>query len=263
MTYVDILNSENSCMTELQADSPVFGIFNRDLLPDRIAERLVSLIAERKLRPGDKLPSERDLAAMMQVSRPSLREALRALDMMKIIEIRHGSGTYVASLKPERLIEHFDFVFSLDDSTFAQALAARAMLEPSLAAAAAQNATEAELSTIGACMERAAMSVHDPKLFLEADLALHQAITAAVHNQIISRFMSTLGRLGLASRMRTVALKGVREQSLQDHQAIVEALYRRDPEAAASIMQKHINNISKSLKESAVQENSESIRIEG
>ena len=250
-------------MTELPAESSVFGIFNRDLLPDRIAERLVSLIAERKLRPGEKLPSERDLAAMMQVSRPSLREALRALDMMKIVEIRHGSGTFVASLKPERLVEHFDFVFSLDDSTFTQALAARAMLEPSLAAAAAQNATEAELAEITACMERAAISAQDPKLFLEADLELHQLITAAVHNQIIARFMGTLCRLGLASRMRTVALKGVREQSLQDHQAIVDALLRRDPETASSTMQKHINNISKSLVESVVQESGESNRIEG
>jgi len=250
-------------MTELHNTSSVFGIFNRDLLPDRIAERLVSLIAERKLRPGEKLPSERDLAAMMQVSRPSLREALRALDMMKIVEIRHGSGTFVASLKPERLVEHFDFVFSLDDSTFTQALDARAMLEPSLAAAAARNASEAELAEIRACSERAALSVHDPKLFLEADLELHQLITAAVHNQIIARFMSTLSRLGIASRMRTVALKGVREQTLQDHQAIVDALLRRDAQAAASIMQKHIYNISKSLNESVLQEKGESNRSEG
>jgi GntR family transcriptional regulator, transcriptional repressor for pyruvate dehydrogenase complex len=250
-------------MTDLPADSWVFGLFNRDLLPDRIAERLVSLIAERKLRPGDKLPSERDLAAMMQVSRPSLREALRALDMMKIIEVRHGSGTYVASLRPERLVEHFDFVFSLDDSTFTNVLDARAMLEPSLAAAAAQNATDSELSAIGACMERLVLSVHDPKLFLEADLELHQLITAAVHNQIIARFMSTLGRLGLASRMRTVALKGVREQSLKDHQAIVDALFRRDAEAAASIMQKHIKNINKSLNENVNNESNESNQSEG
>jgi GntR family transcriptional repressor for pyruvate dehydrogenase complex len=250
-------------MTELPSDSLFFGIFNRDLLPDRIAERLVSLIAERKLHPGDKLPSERDLAAMMQVSRPSLREALRALDMMKIVEIRHGSGTFVASLKPERLVEHFDFIFSLDDSTYNQALAARAILEPSLAAAAAQNATEADLAAIRACSERASMSVHDPRLFLEVDLELHQLITAAVHNQIIERFMSTLSRLGLASRIRTVALQGVREQSLQDHQAIVAALLRRDPEAAASIMKKHIKNISKSLNESVFQESGESTSTEG
>jgi GntR family transcriptional regulator, transcriptional repressor for pyruvate dehydrogenase complex len=250
-------------MNELASDSSVFGIFNRNLLPDRIAERLVSLINERKLRPGEKLPSERDLAAMMQVSRPSLRQALRALDMLKIIEIRHGSGTYVASLRPERLVEHFDFVFSLDDSTFAQALEARAMLEPSLAAEAAQNATKAELAEIGTCWERATKSAHDPKLFLEADIELHQLITAAVHNQIIARFMGTLYRLGLASRTRTVALKGVREQSLLDHQAIVDALLRRDPAAAASNMQKHIMNISKSLNENVVQESSDPNPSEG
>jgi GntR family transcriptional repressor for pyruvate dehydrogenase complex len=250
-------------MTELPLDSSLFGIFNRDLLPDRIAERLVSLIAERKLRPGDKLPSERDLAAMMQVSRPSLREALRALDMMKIVEIRHGSGTFVASLRPERLVEHFDFIFSLDDSTFAQVLAARAVLEPSLAAAAAQNATDTELAAIGTWMKHAATSAHDPKLFLKADLELHQLITAAVHNQIIDRFMMALSRLGLASRMRTVELKGVREQSLLDHLAIVDALLRRDPEAAAITMQKHIKNISKSLNESVVQESSDSNPSEG
>jgi GntR family transcriptional regulator, transcriptional repressor for pyruvate dehydrogenase complex len=250
-------------MNELASESPIFGIFNRNILPDRIAERLVSLIAERKLRPGEKLPSERDLAAMMQVSRPSLRQALRALDMMKIIEIRHGSGTYVASLRPERLVEHFDFVFSLNDSTYAQSLAARAMLEPSLAAEAARNATEAELAEINTCWERAVTSVHDPKLFLEADIELHQLITAAVHNQIIARFMSTLYRLGLASRSRTVALKGVREQSLQDHQAIVDALIHRDPEAAASAMRNHIKNISKSLNASIVQESSEPNPSEG
>jgi GntR family transcriptional repressor for pyruvate dehydrogenase complex len=250
-------------MNELPSDSSVFGIFNRNLLPDRIAERLVALITERKLSPGEKLPSERDLAAMMQVSRPSLRAALRALDMMKVIEIRHGSGTYVASLRPERLVEHFDFVFSLDDFTFGQSLAARAMLEPSLAAEAAQNATEAELAEIGTCWKRAVKSVHDPQLFLEADIELHQLITSAVHNQIIARFMSTLYRLGLASRTRTVGLKGVREQSLLDHQAIVDALLRRDPEAAASTMKNHIINISKSLNESVVQESSDPNPSEG
>ena len=98
------------------------------------------------------------------------------------------------------------------------------------------------------------MSVQDPKFFLEADLELHQLITAAVHNQIISRFMGSLGRLGLASRMRTVALKSVRERSLKDHQAIVDALFGRDAEAAASIMQKHINNIGRSLNQNVVQE---------
>jgi GntR family transcriptional repressor for pyruvate dehydrogenase complex len=250
-------------MNKTPASSPDFGVLNREMLPDRIVERLVSLISERKLRPGNKLPSERDLATMMQVSRPTLREALRALNMMGIIEIRHGSGSYVASLKPERLVEHLDFVFSLDDSTFAEALDARALLEPRLAALAARNATDAELAEINACIERLATSIHDPKLFLKADLDLHQLITSAAHNQIMTRFMVALGRLGLASRMRTVALKGIREQSLQAHKSIVEALLHRDAEAAAGFMQKHIENISEHLRESSAQESDRSNPVGG
>ncbi len=223
--------------------APVFGPFSRDMLPERIAARLMTLIAERQLRPGDRLPPERELAAAMQVSRPSLREALRALAMVNIVEIRQGSGTYISSLKPELLVEHLDLVFALDDSTFAELLEARQMLEPGIAAAAARRATEEDLARLRACIERAAAAADDPDAFLAADLELHDTITAAAHNRIIARFMASLGRLGMASRGRTVALPGVRARSLQDHRALVDALERRDEAAAARIMREHLEQI--------------------
>lgn len=229
----------------------VFGPLAREVLPERIAARLLSLIAERQLRPGDRLPPERELAAAMQVSRPSLREALRALAMVNIVEIRQGSGTYISSLKPELLVEHLDLVFALDDSTFAELLEARQMLEPGIAAAAARRATEEDLARLHACIEEAAAAADDPAAFLAADLALHETITAAAHNQIIARLMASLGRLGMASRGRTVALPGVRARSLQDHRALVEALARRDEEAAARIMREHLAHIRATLAESA------------
>jgi GntR family transcriptional regulator, transcriptional repressor for pyruvate dehydrogenase complex len=250
-------------MQEQATAGPTYGIFARELLPERIASRLVSLIAEQHLRPGDKLPPERDLAATMQVSRPSLREALRALAMLNIVEIRQGSGTYVASLRPEVLVEHFDFVFSLDDATFAELLETRRMLEPSLAAAAATRATEADLARLRAWKERCAASASDPDAFLDADLELHQIITEAAHNQIIARFMASLTRLGTASRKRTSNLPGVRHRSLQDHEAIVDALLRRDPEAAANIMRQHLERIQDSLRESFAQESAQNITSGG
>ena len=246
-------------MQEQPMAAPAYGVFARELLPERIASRLVSLIAERHLRPGDKLPPERELAAAMQVSRPSLREALRALAMLNVVEIRQGSGTYVASLRPEVLVEHFDFVFALDDATFAELLETRQMLEPSLAAAAAAHATDEELDRLRACMARAAAGVDDPDAFLEADLELHEIITAAAHNQILGRFMASLTRLGTASRRRTVALPGVRSQSLQDHQAIVDALLRRDAEAAARMMRRHLDNIQGSLRESLARDGAQAL----
>jgi GntR family transcriptional repressor for pyruvate dehydrogenase complex len=238
-------------MPEPISTTPAFGVFQRDVLPQRIAARLISLIAEHQLRPGDRLPPERELAAKMQVSRPSLREALRALAMLNIVEIRQGSGTYVSSLRPGVLIEHLDFVFSTDDSTFSELLEARRMLEPGLAAAAAVRATDEELARLRAYVDRAAAHIDDPEVFLTADLELHQIITAAARNTIIARIMESLTGLGMASRRRTVTLPGVRAQSVRDHRAIVDALQRRDAETAADIMRQHLATIESSLHEAA------------
>jgi len=231
--------------------TPTYGVVERDVLPERIAARLISLISERQLRPGDKLPPERVLAATMQVSRPSLREALRALAMLNIVETRQGSGTYVTSLKPEVLIEHLDLVFALDDSTFADLLEARQMLEPGLAAQAAIRATDEELAQLRACVDRAAERADDIDAFLAADLELHRIISAAARNPIIARMLDSLTRLGMASRRRTVNLPGVRQQSIRDHQAIVEALHRRDAPAAAASMRQHVETIMNSLREAS------------
>ena len=144
-------------MSHVAPATASYGLFERDVLPERIAARLVSLIRERQLRPGDRLPPERDLAAAMHVSRASLREALRGLAMINVVEIRHGSGTYVTSLETELLVEHLDFVFALNDATFTEALEARQMLEPQLAAAAACNATDDELAQLRDWLQRAAL----------------------------------------------------------------------------------------------------------
>jgi len=232
-----------------------FGVVERDVLPERIAARLVSLIGERQLRPGDKLPPERELAAIMRVSRASLREALRGLSMVNIVEIRQGSGTYVTSLKPELLVEHLHFFFALDDATFSEWLEARQILEPALAAAAATTATDTELAQLRGWLARATAAVEDPDAFLQADLELHELITNAAHNQILARFMASLARLGMASRRRTNTLPGVRRQSLGEHAEIVNALLARDPRAAAEAMAHHLEHIRTSLRESAVRDN--------
>lgn len=233
------------------ATAPVYGVFApRDMLPERIAARLLSLIAERQLRPGDKLPPERELAAAMHVSRASLREALRGLAMVNVIEIRQGSGTYVTSLEPKLLVERLDFVFAVNDATFAEWLEARQMIEPQLAAAAARNATEEQLAQLRTWLERAAAQVDDPDEFLQADLALHELIAQAAQNQILARFMTSLSHLGVASRTRTARLPGVRRASLEGHVRIVDALLRRDAEGAAEAMRSHLGVVQAGLRES-------------
>jgi GntR family transcriptional repressor for pyruvate dehydrogenase complex len=228
------------------ADS-LFGTFKKSSISEDIVANLLSLIRERELRPGDKLPPERELAAMMQVSRPSLREALRALAIMNIIEIRQGDGTYVTSLEPELLMEHLDFVFALTDATFLQLFEARRILEPGIVALAADRITDDELVALEACISRSIELVDDHAAFAEADLEMHELIAKAARNTILERFMASLTQLGKVSRRRTVDLPGVARQSVQDHSAIAAALRLRDPAAARAAMLDHLQHVEREL----------------
>ncbi|GIV77331.1 FadR family transcriptional regulator [Litorilinea aerophila] len=227
----------------------VFGAVKKSAISEDIVANLLSLIRERELRPGDKLPPERELAAMMQVSRPSLREALRALSIMNVIEIRQGDGTYVTSLEPNLLMSHLDFVFALTDATFLELFEARKILEPGIVAMAAARITDEEIAQLEACLARSMEKTHEPEAFVAADLELHETIARAAKNSILERFMASISQLGRVSRTRTVQLPGVIQRSVQDHQAIVQALKARDPEAARQAMLQHLLNVERELRE--------------
>jgi GntR family transcriptional repressor for pyruvate dehydrogenase complex len=207
----------------------MYGTFKRDSLSEQIAARLLSLIREKKLHPGDRLPPERDLAAMMKVSRPSLREALRALSIMNLIEVRQGDGTYVSTLRPaELLVEHLDLIFALEDTTYLELFEARKSMET--------------------CLNEARSNMEDTEAFLQADVKLHSLVTKAARNAILSSFMEAISRLSNASRHRTVELPGVPSKTIEDHRAIVAALKAHDPEAARQAMLTHLNNVQQKLK---------------
>ncbi|GCE23333.1 FadR/GntR family transcriptional regulator [Dictyobacter kobayashii] len=224
-----------------------FQVIPKSAVAEDIVSHLLAMIQEKKLRPGDKLPPERELAMMMQVSRPSLREALRTLSIMHVIELRHGSGAYVTSLEPATLVEHLDFVFSLDDSTYLQLFETRKILEPGICALAAQNITEDEITQLEACIERSKVGPGDPETYLQADLDLHEIIVQAARNPLLKRFMVSIRSLGRASRQRTSTLPGVFAQTIQDHQAIISALKAHDPLAAQSAMLTHLEHIEQRL----------------
>jgi DNA-binding FadR family transcriptional regulator len=224
-----------------------FGPVERKILWQQVAEQLMAMLREKRLRPGDKLPPERELAAMMQVSRPSLREALRALSMMNVLEVRQGAGTYVTSLETELLVEHLDFVLSLDESSLLELFEARKIVEIGIAGLAAQRITDEELAELEAGLAISQETLHHPADFLHADEQLHKTITKAARNPIMSRVFDSISRLLMVSRSRTVEITRVREQTVQDHRAIVAALKRRDPEAAQAAMLQHLSNVEQGL----------------
>lgn len=231
-----------------EENSVQFGQFNRNPLGERIVERLLKLIQEKQLKPGDRLPPERELAALMQVSRPSLREALRTLSFMNVVEVRPGSGTYITSLETELLVEHLEFAVFLDDSTFMQLFETRKILEVGIIALSASKITDEEIAKLEACLQEAQQVMDDAEAFMREDIKLHKIIVQACHNPILLRFMESINRLGEASRKRTTQIPGVVEQVMEDHRAIVQALKKRDPEAARAAMLAHLNNVDTRLK---------------
>ena len=220
-----------------------FGTFKKSAISEDITARLLTMIKEGELKPGAKLPPERELAEIMQVSRPSLREALRALSIMNIIEIRQGDGTYVTSLEPELLVEHLDFIFSLSDNTIVELFKARRIVEVGLAAMAAEQITDEEITKLEICLAHAIENVDNHTAFLQADVELHEAIIDAARNPFLKRFMASIYHLGRASRSRTVEIPGVVNQVVEDHQTIVAAMKARDPEKARQAMLQHLNNV--------------------
>jgi GntR family transcriptional regulator, transcriptional repressor for pyruvate dehydrogenase complex len=212
-------------------------------VPQQIVSRLLDLIQQRHLGPGDRLPAERELAASMGVSRSSLREALRALTVLGVTDMRHGTGTYVSSLEPELLVQHLSFVLSLSEQASDQLFEARKVVEPAMAALAAARVDDETVERLDACIARAGAAIGDAEAFMETDIELHDTIRAAAGNAILGRFMESIAALGLASRQATNPSRTLRAQSVEDHQQIVAALRRRDPKAAAEAMRNHLENV--------------------
>jgi GntR family transcriptional repressor for pyruvate dehydrogenase complex len=226
---------------------PQFAVVDRSTLPEAIASRLLDLIRAERLRPGDKLPAERELAAAMHVSRPVLREALRALAIMKVVEIRQGAGTYITALEPQQLVAHLDFVFSKDPVALAQVIETRRIVEVGNARLAAERMTADRLAQLEDLLERLRGTVGDPDAFSTLDIAFHDAVGEAAGNFLLAQFMAIINTLGKVSREHTGALRAARERALGDHVAILDALRARDADAAAEAMGRHLDHVEASL----------------
>jgi GntR family transcriptional regulator, transcriptional repressor for pyruvate dehydrogenase complex len=220
-----------------------FGSVSRDALPDQIAAKLIELVRDQRLRSGDRLPPERELAAAMGVSRSSLREALRALSMIGVVDMRHGDGTYLSSLEPASLMRSVGLVLELSETGMEELFEARKLVEPGLAALAAQRIDTSMLMALQHCVEASEESVGDHERFMRADLQLHDLIARAAGNAILSRLIDSIHALGIASRRSTTGLPGVEQQTVKDHREIVDAVARRDPHRAHRAMLTHLENV--------------------
>jgi GntR family transcriptional repressor for pyruvate dehydrogenase complex len=225
----------------------VFGTVTRDALPDQIAARLIDLITERQLKAGDRLPPERELAATMGVSRSSLREALRALAMLGVAEMRQGDGTYLTALRPDTLMRPVGLVLALSDSGLEELFEARKLVEPGLAALAAGRIDDEEAAELCRLAQSSPAVLDDAEAFMWADIELHARIARAASNVVLERLLDSIAGMGIASRRRTGRLAPVREQSARDHREIAAAIAARDADAAHAAMLRHLENVERAV----------------
>src|SRR3954447_49947 len=224
-----------------------FGTVQRDALPDQIAQRLIALITERRLKPGDRLPPERELCVEMGVSRSSLREALRALAMLGVADMRQGDGTYLTELNPETLMRPGGLVLALSDAGLTELFEARKLVEPGLAYLAAERIGEQAARELSECAKASADVLADADAFMWHDIELHALIARAADNAILARLLESIASMGIASRRVTGRQPRVRQHSVRDHLEIAAAIAAHDPEEASDAMLRHLENVERAV----------------
>ena len=212
-----------------------------------VAAQIQRLITEGRVKPGDKLPPERELAEIFGVSRSSVRDAIRVLEMQGLVEPRHGDGTLIREVPVDRLVRPLADALSAGKDTLADLFDMRKMLEPPLARAAAFRATDDDVRTLAQIVAHQTARLEAGEMTLEDDNAFHYVIATAAKNQVVLRTMDVLMDLLRDSRARSLQGPGRAEKSLEGHRRILDAIRRRDPEAAAAQMRQHIEEIEGTL----------------
>jgi GntR family transcriptional repressor for pyruvate dehydrogenase complex len=210
---------------------------------EEIANRIRLLMLDGTFQPGRPLPAERDLAARFKVSRGSVRDAFRTLEMIGLLETRHGQGTFPRELSVERLVTPLASVMTHRRDLQEELMDVRRMFEPAVARVAATRLTHADLAGLERILDAQRRRVKTGRSAIAEDTAFHAAVARATRNRVVVRIMETLNDLLVESRKLTLKPKGRPERSLQGHEAVVAALSRRDADAAAQAMHEHIDQI--------------------
>jgi DNA-binding FadR family transcriptional regulator len=231
---------------------------------DEAIEKLRAMIVSGELRPGDRLPREADLATTLGLSRSSLREAVRALSLVRILDVRQGDGTYVSSLAADSLLEALTFIVEFHrDASVLELLEVRRILEPAASARAAVQITAPALDQVAEILGRA--DVNSPvEDLVQADVEFHRAIALAAGNSVLASLIESLSAPTQRARVwRGMTQEGALQRTLEEHQAIFDAITRRDPEMARTWATVHIAGVEEWLRQLGASSGEETPRSSG
>lgn len=219
----------------------------REALPEQVVRRLAGLVKRGALKPGDRLPAERALADQLGIGRPTLREALRALKLLGIVDIRHGGGVFVSELQPDELLGPLRSFWSIERHHLATVLEARRVIEGAVLAFVARTIDDHSLRKLQANLDEfqklAERTRDEADVVSKCDELAKQfraVIQDAADNPILTRAVTSLDILTTTTR-RGLTSRTSLQRLLDNHRHIVAALAAHDPEAAQRALEAHID----------------------
>jgi GntR family transcriptional repressor for pyruvate dehydrogenase complex len=222
--------------------NPEFEIVRRNKVYEEVARQIERVIL-KKLQPGDKLPSERELAETLGVSRSSIRDAIRSLELMGMVEPRQGAGTIVREISSESLANPLANVLKHKVELVSELLDFRMMLEPPLAARAAKRVSPEELAEMEEILQRQQEKQSRGESAVPEDTEFHYSIALASGNSVVLKVLDIVMDLLRATRERSLQRAGRPQRSLAGHRRILAALKRHDAEGAKAAMRRHIEDV--------------------
>ena len=228
-------------VAEPQSANPYRSGGNR-VAVDRVIAHVRGLIERGALHPGDRLPTERDLAAQLGVSRPTVRTGLRSLATMGVVQSRQGAGTFISAGPPALASEPLGLLAALHGLTRDGLFEARRVLESGTSALAAERASGEHLAALSEQVTGMYAAVEEPGTFLLHDVLFHRAIAAASGNPVLGVLIDMLGSLFYERRRETIQRATDLRETADAHRRIYQAIRSRNREAARVAMDEHLRD---------------------
>ncbi len=227
-----------------------FRRIERPTITEEIIEQLRDKILTGEIKPGDKLPPERALAESLSVARTSVREALRALRYMGILEVRNGEGTFL-SKNTRILTDHFKASHLLKRFPILELIEARKIIEGATVFLAVKRASAEDRKVLQKLHDIAAGNTADEQKFLRTDFDFHKKIAEMSQNSVLLQMLNAMRELTLEENMEVIKKPGQIRNALEYHRQILESILARDAEKAREDMLRHLSDIEQTILEQA------------
>ena len=219
----------------------------RTSLTEEVTQHITNLIREGKVKPGEKLPSEREIVQQLSVSRSCVREALQALAMMRLIDIKPGRGAYVRSILPEQVIDPGVLSRLIQGDSLLELIETRRILEVEIAGLAAERRTEDDVRVLGRIIEAVRAEHITIDEIIGYDLEFHLQLAQSAHNTVLMKVYTSIFSLLTDSRSKVNLIPGARDKAWIFHGAIYDAVKAKDGVRARRVMHEHLEDVRKDV----------------